>query len=229
MRMKTAGLAGAMLLALSVPATAQRAEVTTDLNMRAGPGTRYPVITTIPDGGGVRLHGCVSGYDWCDVSWRGNRGWVFADYLNYRYRNRLRPIPEWGAQVDLPILSFSFGTYADRHYRGMPWYGDRHRWGRHHGRDRDYRDRDWRRGDRHRDWRDRDRNERRGDRNEPRRDRDGDRDQRRGDRNDGTRARTPVDRSSVFGGGTNPDANIRARGDAQTGRGSDNGKDPFKK
>jgi uncharacterized protein YraI len=151
-----------LLSSIALPALAQDASVTADLNMRAGPGTQYPVITTIPAGRSIDIYGCEGGLNWCDVSWRGNRGWVYSDYLNYTYRDRTRPVAEWGARVDLPIISFSFGDYADRHYRGMPWYDDRDRWDRDRGGrwDRDGRDRDrdgrWDRGDRDRD-RDRDR------------------------------------------------------------------------
>jgi uncharacterized protein YraI len=147
---------GAAFALMAFPAAAQDAEVTADLNMRAGPATRYPIITTIPAGRNVEVYGCVSGYDWCDVSWRGFRGWVFTDYLEYYYRNDYRPVIEWGPRIGLPVISFTFGDYARRHYRSMPWYDDRWRWER-----RDRRDRDWRRDDDRSDWRDDDRYDRR--------------------------------------------------------------------
>ena len=155
MTRKTAlAITTAMMAFTAAPALAQNADVTADLNMRAGPGTGYPVITTIPDGRGVDVHGCVSSRNWCDVSWRGNRGWVYSDYLEYRYHNRRRPIPEWGTELDLPVLTFSFGNYAERHYRNQPWYGDRDRWERHN-RDHDRRG-DRHDNDRHGRWNDRD-------------------------------------------------------------------------
>lgn len=148
-------LSALLLGSIALPALAQDARVTADLNMRAGPGTQYPVITTIPDGRSVDIYGCEGGLNWCDVSWRGNRGWVYSDYLNYSYQNRTRPVSEWGARGDLPIVTFTFGDYADRHYRGMPWYDDRDRWDRDRNRrwDRDRRGRDdrnarWDRDDR---------------------------------------------------------------------------------
>jgi hypothetical protein len=90
------------------------------------------------------VYGCLSDYDWCDVDWRGNRGWVFTDYLEYYYRNQPRPVMEWGPRIGLPVVAFSFGEYARRHYRDMPWYSDRDRWYRW---DRDRRDRRDRRDD----------------------------------------------------------------------------------
>jgi hypothetical protein len=92
----------------------------------------------------VEVYGCLNDYEWCDVGWRGNRGWVFTDYLDYYYRNQPRPVMEWGPRIGLPIITFSFGDYARRHYRNMPWYSDRDRWMRW---DRDRRYRNDRRGD----------------------------------------------------------------------------------
>jgi uncharacterized protein YraI len=136
--MRLLAISGAFAALMSTSAQAQEAEVTIDLNMRAGPGARYPIITTIPEGRSVEVYGCLSDYDWCDVGWRGNRGWVFTDYLEYYYRNQPRPVIEWGPRIGLPIVTFSFGEYARRYYRDMPWYDDRDRWSRW---DRDRRDR----------------------------------------------------------------------------------------
>jgi len=36
----------------------------------------------------------------------------------------------------VPVVSFEFGTYWDRHYRDRPWYRDRARWESY---DRDHR------------------------------------------------------------------------------------------
>ncbi|MDN2580906.1 SH3 domain-containing protein [Aquibium sp. ELW1220] len=208
MRRTFTTLSALLLSSIAVPALAQDASVTADLNMRAGPGSQYPVITTIPDGRSVDIYGCESGLNWCDVSWRGNRGWVYSDYLNYTYDRRTRPVAEWGARLDLPIVSFSFGDYADRHYRGMPWYADRSRWD-----DNDRRDRDGRRdrGDRRDRWDDDDRGDRDGRRggwgDDDRRDRNA----RGGDRDDNDRRGR---------GGWN-DRNERGD-DERRGRGGDN-------
>jgi hypothetical protein len=94
----------------------------------------------------VTVHGCRNAYNWCDVSWRGDRGWVSGNYLAYRSDGRRRPIPEVGFSIDLPIIGFEFGAYQDRHYRGRPWHRD-HGPDRGHRGDRDRWDRDHRRGD----------------------------------------------------------------------------------
>lgn len=188
MRRTFTTLSALLLSSIALPALAQDASVTVDLNMRAGPGSQYPVITTIPGGRSVDIYGCESGLNWCDVSWRGNRGWVYSDYLNYTYDRRTRPVAEWGGRIGLPIVSFSFGDYADRHYRQMPWYADRSRWDDNDRRDRD---RDGRRdrGDRRDRWDDDDRGDRDGRRGNWDDDDRRDRDARGGDRDDDWRGR----------------------------------------
>lgn len=58
------------LTALSAScAQAAPALATNNVNMRQGPGTNYPVITTIPGGSTVEVSGCQG--EWCSVSWHG--------------------------------------------------------------------------------------------------------------------------------------------------------------
>jgi len=156
------GLVAVLLAGTSTSAMAERAEVTANLSFRVGPGTVYPVIGVIPDGREVRIFGCIEGLDWCDVRWRGERGWVFADYLRYRQDNDWRLLPRWGASIDLPIVAFELNTYANRYYRDSPHYRLARRWSREH--DRGHRWHDWdrdgreaNRGDDGREY-DRDRN-----------------------------------------------------------------------
>jgi uncharacterized protein YraI len=132
--------------ALGSPATASAddAMTTVELNLRAGPSTEFPVVDVIPDGGEVDIHGCVKDYQWCDVTWRYSRGWVYADYLRYYYDGAYVPLIEYGPRISLPIVSFSIGTYWDDYYSGKPWFhqrarwrdfwqGNRHRRAEHHG------------------------------------------------------------------------------------------------
>ena len=122
-------IAGAIAIA-AVPssALAARGVATSDVNMRAGPGTEFPVVTTIPDSAGVNILGCLAARDWCDVVWSGNRGWVSANYLNYFYNNNFVYLPEYYDRIGVPVVTFSFGPYWSQHYAGRPWYNRRHRW-----------------------------------------------------------------------------------------------------
>jgi uncharacterized protein YraI len=122
--------ASAFVAALALPgyAVAQSATATADVNMRAGPGTRFPVVTTIPQDRNVTLHGCEQNFNWCDVSWRNNRGWVFADYLDVRWRGMDRSVSEVGPRIDLPIIGFTVGDYWGRFYQDRPWFDQQQRW-----------------------------------------------------------------------------------------------------
>lgn len=71
-------LAGGILLLTSGAASA--AVVTTDLNLRSGPGTDYPIINAMPAGSQVRVFNCTG--SWCRVGWQGERGWASSSYLS---------------------------------------------------------------------------------------------------------------------------------------------------
>lgn len=121
-----ATLAGGLLVP-AVASAATAAYTTTDLNIRTGPGADYQRWGTIPGGGRVSVHGCLSGYNWCDVTWRGERGWVSGNYLAYsgeRYYSR--PISSIGVTIGLPRLRFDPYVYHRNHYVGRSWYRDRY-------------------------------------------------------------------------------------------------------
>ncbi|WP_108662750.1 DUF1236 domain-containing protein [Acuticoccus kandeliae] len=76
------------LLAMAVGATlipaaafAAAGSVTTDLNLRQGPGSNYGVITTIPSGSAVTIDGCISNSTWCQVTYGGSTGFAYSNYL----------------------------------------------------------------------------------------------------------------------------------------------------
>jgi uncharacterized protein YraI len=96
--------------------------------MRAGPSTAYPVVAAIGVGNTVEVYGCLSGYDWCDVSIGPSRGWVAGRYLEYVYQSRRVLVPAYGATIGLPIISFTFGDYWERHYVRRPFYRERDRY-----------------------------------------------------------------------------------------------------
>lgn len=67
-------LAGASGAAGAVPAI-----VETDLNVRSGPSTGYPVVDTMPAGATVDVVACYSG--WCEIVWDGLDGFASRSYL----------------------------------------------------------------------------------------------------------------------------------------------------
>lgn len=158
----------AIFLSAPVAALAQNAIMSDDAALRAGPGSDFPRVAYVPEDARVYINGCLRGFTWCDISWRGERGWVDASNLSYSWNNRYVIVEDWGPRIGLPTIAFSVQDYWTRHYRDRPWWSQRSTWFE--------RDRRWRDGDR---WRDRNRGDR-GDRQ--RRDRDEWRDRQRDDR-----------------------------------------------
>src|SRR5262245_16043994 len=73
--------------------------------MRAGPGPSNPVITAMPSGETVTIQGCLQTMSWCEVTWNGQTGWAYADYLAMEVAGNRVVIREARPQVEIPILS----------------------------------------------------------------------------------------------------------------------------
>ena len=78
MRLKSMlfGAGAAMLISAGV---ANAAVVTNDLNLRAGPGTDYHIIGTMPAGADIAVLSC-SG-TWCHVDWNGEQGYASRNFI----------------------------------------------------------------------------------------------------------------------------------------------------
>ena len=72
-----------LLFAAPLAANAQRAWAINGADIFAGPGPDYPVVARLAPGVGLRINGCLSDYQWCDVSFGPNRGWAYAGDLGY--------------------------------------------------------------------------------------------------------------------------------------------------
>lgn len=123
-------MVAAVLGGLFVPAAANAASfpavTTADLNIRVGPGVQYERFSTIPAGDNIHVNSCLSGYNWCDVSWAGTRGWVSGNYLAYLgQRYYRRPIPTIATVIGLPVVRYDYNDYYGRHYRGHVFRGHR--------------------------------------------------------------------------------------------------------
>ncbi|MGS4887619.1 SH3 domain-containing protein [Roseibium sp. MB-4] len=126
----------AMALAAAVltmtPALAQSggpaiAYTTANLNMRAGPGTNYPVLTTLPQGAGVTVFGCTADFQWCDAAFTSVKGWVSGKYLSYGVQGRYygQPIPRSGIYVGVPRYQRNYPVYGRGPVRVQPLPGYR--------------------------------------------------------------------------------------------------------
>ena len=66
-------LAGGLLFS-ALPAKAAITHTTSNLNLRAGPGTHHRVKAIIPAGAPIDIESC--GDTWCYMAWAGHVGYV---------------------------------------------------------------------------------------------------------------------------------------------------------
>src|SRR4051794_9717175 len=76
---RISALAALMFGFLSASALAGVTHTTSNLNLRAGPGTNYPVRAVIPAGAAIDVDSC--GSAWCYSTWADHRGYTAHDYL----------------------------------------------------------------------------------------------------------------------------------------------------
>ncbi len=122
--------AGTALAALSMAgsAGAYEAVVTYQAPLLAGPSTGYPPIADLYAGSPVEVYGCLDGWDWCDVSFQGYRGWFDGQMLGVPYEGQQVPIFDYGYAIGLPIIGFDFNDYWRRYYYNRPFFGERGRY-----------------------------------------------------------------------------------------------------
>jgi uncharacterized protein YraI len=102
---------------------AMSAVAVTNVNMRAGPSTAYPVVIGLPSRAALTVYGCTANTSWCDVSWGRERGWVSANYVQVFYRGAPTVVtPVIAPAVGITVVSFN-QTYWNTYYVGRPWYG----------------------------------------------------------------------------------------------------------
>lgn len=124
-------LAIAVMMVIGVPAAANAVQAysTANVNMRSGPSTRYPPVIVIPFSSRVEIYGCMRTSNWCDVGYRGVRGWVSGNYLQVGYSQRRVYVgPRYYEPLGIPTVAFSIGPYWDRYYRDRDFYRDRDEW-----------------------------------------------------------------------------------------------------
>lgn len=116
-----------LLIVAWVPAgVAQvRATLTAGVHLRAGPDIFFPSVMIVPPGAGVVVFGCEQGFNWCDVQFGTNRGWVDAAFLQAIGPGGPVLIASSPAAIGVPIVPFAFNTYWSTYYVGRPWYGRR--------------------------------------------------------------------------------------------------------
>ncbi|GEM_PF-703603 len=97
-----------LALLVSTNAYASSAIVTSTINLRVGPGTQYGTIGAIPNGVGITVAGCTSGYDWCQVTYGGMTGWAASSYIAIQTGNGYTTNDNFGstaAAVGMPLIA----------------------------------------------------------------------------------------------------------------------------
>lgn len=133
--------AGIVILASAGSALASPAVVTSNVNVRAGPGTSYGVVDIVRRGEFVDLVGCQ--YAWCYVDKYGSEGWISAAFVDLSSAAQ-RPAVGHGFNIlEPPPPSRHVPSYSRPYEAGRGAYGA--------GRGEWERERDWRGRD---DWND---------------------------------------------------------------------------
>lgn len=102
------------------------------LNMRAGPGTAFPIVMVLSRDVQVEIIGCLDDRSWCDVEYSGARGWVSGAYISVLIEGGYHPVRDSGARVVISVLGWDIDGYWDDHYRRSNFYSERERY-RHEG------------------------------------------------------------------------------------------------
>jgi uncharacterized protein YraI len=93
-------VAATALVVFLPAANAAPGTITSNVNVRSGPGTNYAVVDTVRRGTTVDVQQCQG--SWCYISKPGPDGWVSASYLTGRGGSPVNP--------QQPGLSFGFST-----------------------------------------------------------------------------------------------------------------------
>ena len=117
---------GAALLLFSATANAAGGNTLASTDMFAGPGDQFPQVMHLAPDLKVQIHGCLRNGLWCDVTWRGNRGWVAAQSLAYRAGTDRVALEQPAAEV--PPVTFDLRAYWEQNYRDRLWYADVNKW-----------------------------------------------------------------------------------------------------
>lgn len=106
-------VATAMGLWAAAANASERATVTSSVNLRAGPGSKYQSLGVVPAGDMVTVYSCQSGFAWCSVAHRGKRGYLAGRYLAYAGQGQYYgdPFDSVGLYLGLPIFWDDYPIY----------------------------------------------------------------------------------------------------------------------
>jgi uncharacterized protein YraI len=74
-------------------------------SIHTGPGFDYDRLARGPADAGVEVHTCTASYDWCQVSWRGVRGWMDGEEIEVRHSGRMVSLHDFGPRTGVPSFA----------------------------------------------------------------------------------------------------------------------------
>lgn len=84
---------------------------TTDVNIRSGPGPEHRVIGMIRSRQRANVIGCIEGSRWCQVDFRGRRGWTYSQYMTLSGQMAaVLPAPEVEVAATTPVVTYQTAT-----------------------------------------------------------------------------------------------------------------------
>jgi uncharacterized protein YraI len=119
---------GALLFSFSCAALAENALTTDTASVRAGPDDSYPEVAVLDADSPVQVMGCLDDWSWCDVTFGGNRGWLYSPDITYEYEGGYVPFYAYAPTFSIPVVSFTVDSYWGRYYHDRPWFHERDQW-----------------------------------------------------------------------------------------------------
>ena len=101
-----------------------------NVNLRAGPGTDFPVILTVQARAPIAILSCLGDYTWCDVIFGYSRGWMRSIYLAGLYQGYYYSLRDYAPRLGYSVVDFDINQYWDAYYRDRPFYQERTQWSR---------------------------------------------------------------------------------------------------
>jgi uncharacterized protein YraI len=118
--MKSRFIASAFLAASVFAAGAANARpgyLINTFNIFSGPGHDYERLVRVPENARVEVHSCVPSYEWCQVSWRGVRGWMDGNGIEVRVGGRLVAVHDFGPRSGVPAFTSNYDDDDDDYDR----------------------------------------------------------------------------------------------------------------
>jgi uncharacterized protein YraI len=107
--------AAALVLAVPMIASADNGVTTIGpVHLRTAPNWSAGLLSNVPASSRITINGCTSKWDWCSVTFHGDRGWVPGSYVLADLPGGEVPVTEYTTRTHLPVIG-SEGPQASGH------------------------------------------------------------------------------------------------------------------